>query len=169
MSYYRDVYLKSQDWKNLRAAILIAQENICECCGGVATEVHHLNYRKLDNVNHFDLMATCRPCHDLIHKFLKENPEIHARQREKHGRPEKGGLGIRKLIADKISPRGYISFKPYFGTGKNWQSKRIRIGKKANKLRAKVKYDQSIMVSDWSPQSGSVVGRGIEFAKRLTT
>lgn len=77
MSFYRDVYLKSQDWKNLRAAILARDENTCQVCNlySPQNDVHHIQYRKLYNVKPEDLVVLCRSCHDNVHKMLKALPK----------------------------------------------------------------------------------------------
>ncbi len=110
MSYYRDVYLKSEDWKNLRAAIIHFQDGLCECCGGKAKDVHHINYRNLTDVLPMDLMAVCRDCHDAIHLALKITPWEKINKKHK-----KAGLSYRGWVANHASPRGMVQFNVCFG------------------------------------------------------
>lgn len=79
MSYYRDVYLKSEDWKNLRAAKLHSVGNRCFACGHTSpsNDVHHIQYRKPHDVKTDDLIVLCRPCHDFVHKVLSATPKGH--------------------------------------------------------------------------------------------
>jgi hypothetical protein len=77
MSYYRDVYLKSEDWKNLRAAAIAikATDGRCLICHiKNALDVHHTNYKKLHNVEVEDLVPLCRICHNEIHGLM-EHPD----------------------------------------------------------------------------------------------
>lgn len=74
MSYYRSVYLKSDDWKSLRSERLSVANFKCEICGddSVPLDVHHIKYRKLFNVGRKDLRALCRQCHNAVHRLLKK-------------------------------------------------------------------------------------------------
>lgn len=77
---YREDYLKSPEWENLRSIILFSKPN-CQCCNNVlAKDVHHLVYRNWVDVKVSDLMPVCRNCHKYIHQaikdgFIKQNPE----------------------------------------------------------------------------------------------
>lgn len=76
MSFYRDTYLKSEDWKSLRAAKLHQKKSRCELCGDTSgsNDVHHLKYLQLYNVLPKHLMVLCRECHDAVHSFIKKYP-----------------------------------------------------------------------------------------------
>lgn len=76
MSFYRDTYLKSEDWKNLRGAVLAHHNNTCAVCNkySPSNDVHHLKYRNLFDVKPSDLKVVCRICHELIHAALAANP-----------------------------------------------------------------------------------------------
>jgi hypothetical protein len=76
MSYYRDVYLRSEDWKNLRLAKIAHKGSKCSLCWSVQTspDVHHVNYRNLHDVGLKDLRVLCRTCHDKVHELLAKYP-----------------------------------------------------------------------------------------------
>lgn len=66
--WYREVYLKSDHWRELRARKLAANP-ICEKCNiRPAIEPHHLRYKRIFDVLLSDLLSVCRPCHSLIHR-----------------------------------------------------------------------------------------------------
>ncbi|KAF5043430.1 hypothetical protein DSECCO2_502320 [anaerobic digester metagenome] len=44
--YYRNVYLKSDDWKRKRYVVLKRDNWRCVYCGARATQVHHKRYAK---------------------------------------------------------------------------------------------------------------------------
>ena len=76
MNWYREVYLRSEDWKNLRAAVLAApiwQGRCWICQHKKKRDVHHLRYRRLYNVRLSDLIPLCRTCHTTLHTLLKDN------------------------------------------------------------------------------------------------
>lgn len=67
--YYRNVYLKSDDWKRKRYVVLKRDNWKCVYCGKQATEVHHKRYAK-KNIGKEPikwLVSICRPCHDKKH------------------------------------------------------------------------------------------------------
>jgi hypothetical protein len=67
-SWYRQVYLRSDHWKNLRTAKLEATP-ICEICKREkAVEPHHKRYKQIFDVTLDDLLSVCRACHDEIHR-----------------------------------------------------------------------------------------------------
>jgi 5-methylcytosine-specific restriction endonuclease McrA len=69
--WYREQYLKSEHWANLRARKL-QLFNTCKHCGaGNGLDVHHLRYKRLFNVGLRDLIVLCRPCHTAEHERLE--------------------------------------------------------------------------------------------------
>lgn len=78
MSFYRNVYLRSDDWKNLRAAKIHKEGALCKVCKRKSTsnDVHHLDYKNLYDVTLADLVVVCRPCHDKIHELLDKYPRM---------------------------------------------------------------------------------------------
>lgn len=77
---YREEYLKSPEWKELRDTIMAAQPD-CQCCSDVkASDPHHMVYRNIVDVKASDILPVCRKCHDLIHqaisdRFISQDPE----------------------------------------------------------------------------------------------
>jgi hypothetical protein len=53
----------------------------CECCGGKANDIHHIDGRGKGKNEIKNLMAICRDCHDRIHNKSEFNKfqvqEIH--------------------------------------------------------------------------------------------
>lgn len=67
--YYRNVYLKSEEWKRKRYVVLKRDNWRCVYCGGQATQVHHTRYAKR-NIGKEPiewLVSICKTCHDSKH------------------------------------------------------------------------------------------------------
>ena len=64
--YYRNVYLKSDEWQRKRYVVLKRDNWCCQYCGGKATQVHHTRYlkRNLGREPIEWLVSICKPCHD---------------------------------------------------------------------------------------------------------
>lgn len=77
-NFYRETYLKSEHWQNLRLQKLVESECRCLRCGVQSQhhDVHHLKYRNLFDVTTLDLVVLCRACHDLVHENLDQLKEI---------------------------------------------------------------------------------------------
>jgi 5-methylcytosine-specific restriction endonuclease McrA len=68
-SYYRNEYLKSDDWKRKRYVVLKRDNWRCVYCGAHATQVHHKKYAKR-NIGREPidwLVSVCNSCHDSMH------------------------------------------------------------------------------------------------------
>lgn len=68
-SYYRNVYLKSDEWKRKRYVVLKRDNWCCVYCGAQATQVHHKKYAK-KNIGKEPikwLVSICKSCHEKIH------------------------------------------------------------------------------------------------------
>lgn len=85
MSFYRDVYLKSEEWKSLRKETIIKNGFRCRLCGcrppkktrpGTGFDVHHLDYKNLYDVKVKDLRTLCRDCHDKVHALMLKYPKL---------------------------------------------------------------------------------------------
>ena len=67
--YYRDVYLKSEEWQRKRYVVLRRDNWRCVYCGAPATQVHHKRYAKY-NIGKEPikwLVSVCKNCHDSLH------------------------------------------------------------------------------------------------------
>lgn len=67
--YYRNVYLKSDEWQRKRFVVLKRDNWRCVYCGGRATQVHHKRYAKY-NIGKEPikwLVSVCKSCHDKQH------------------------------------------------------------------------------------------------------
>lgn len=67
--YYRNVYLKSEEWKRKRYVVLKRDNWQCVYCGAHAKQVHHKRYakKKIGNEPIKWLVSICKPCHDKRH------------------------------------------------------------------------------------------------------
>lgn len=69
-NYYRNEYLKSEEWKRKRYLVLKRDKWNCVYCDQKATQVHHKRYAK-KNIGKEPiewLVSICKKCHDLKHK-----------------------------------------------------------------------------------------------------
>ncbi|MEJ2593679.1 MAG: hypothetical protein P8100_00780 [bacterium] len=67
--YYRNVYLKSDDWRRKRYVVLRRDNWQCVYCGARATQVHHKRYAKR-NIGREPidwLVSVCHACHESLH------------------------------------------------------------------------------------------------------
>lgn len=67
--YYRNEYLKSDEWKRKRYVVLRRDNWKCVYCGERATEVHHKRYAKI-NIGREPiewLISICKHCHNKQH------------------------------------------------------------------------------------------------------
>jgi len=105
---YRNEYLKSEHWKELREKKLNINP-ICEKCGSdKRVEPHHLNYKNLYDVQLEDLRSLCRKCHKYIHeepiRKLREE-----KQRKKVRRKEKREKRLlRRSVEEEKIDKGYL-------------------------------------------------------------
>jgi len=68
--YYRNKYLKSDEWKRKRYVVLKRDNWRCVYCGDRATQVHHKRYAKR-NIGKEPiewLVSVCKKCHDAQHR-----------------------------------------------------------------------------------------------------
>ncbi len=68
-NYYRNVYLKSDDWRRKRYVVLKRDNWRCVFCGARATQVHHKKYAK-HNIGKEPiewLVSVCKSCHESRH------------------------------------------------------------------------------------------------------
>jgi len=61
---YRNGYLRSDHWQEVRRKKLKQAGYKCEACGQkVKLDIHHLTYERLGKERLSDLQALCRSCH----------------------------------------------------------------------------------------------------------
>jgi len=61
---YREGYLQSAHWQEVRKRKLKQAGYKCEACGAkVKLDIHHLTYQRLGKERLSDLQALCRSCH----------------------------------------------------------------------------------------------------------
>jgi 5-methylcytosine-specific restriction endonuclease McrA len=67
--YYRNEYLKSDEWRRKRYVVLKRDNWRCVYCGAPATQVHHKKYAKRNiGKEPIDwLVSVCNSCHESIH------------------------------------------------------------------------------------------------------
>ena len=68
-SYYRNEYLKSDDWQRKRYVVLKRDNWRCVYCGAPATQVHHKKYARW-NIGREPiewLVSVCKSCHESMH------------------------------------------------------------------------------------------------------
>ena len=67
--YKYQEYLRSKQWKEKRALVMVRDNNTCQHCRkAIAEEVHHLTYVNLFNEPLDDLISLCSVCHSKVHK-----------------------------------------------------------------------------------------------------
>ena len=67
--YYRNVYLKSDEWQRKRYVVFKRDNWRCVYCGERATEVHHKRYAKR-NIGKEPIewiVSICKTCHERKH------------------------------------------------------------------------------------------------------
>jgi len=67
--YYRNEYLKSNEWRRKRYVALKRDNWRCVYCGAPATQVHHKKYAKRNiGKEPIDwLVSVCNTCHNSLH------------------------------------------------------------------------------------------------------
>ena len=70
-TFYRDEYLKSDDWKRKRALVLKRDGHRCIYCGLRANQVHHKRYapRNIGREPIEWLVSLCESCHRKEHRL----------------------------------------------------------------------------------------------------
>lgn len=64
-------YMRTQQWKDLKAERMRIARNKCECCGSPFNlHLHHVTYIRLTKERIEDLLILCSSCHDKMHKKL---------------------------------------------------------------------------------------------------
>lgn len=69
-------YINSEEWRNIRSQRLNIDAHVCQICGELASDVHHLTYKHFRNEYLFELVSLCHYCHITKynpHKKIKQN------------------------------------------------------------------------------------------------
>lgn len=66
--WYRNVYLHSEHWSDLKARKLSANPECQRCGSKFRLDIHHVNYRNIFDVELSDLLTLCRGYHDKEHE-----------------------------------------------------------------------------------------------------
>lgn len=72
---YRFVYLKSEQWQNVRLEALAREKGKCQICGeeSIHNDAHHVWYPKdIWQTKERQLVILCRVCHTFIHEITPE-------------------------------------------------------------------------------------------------
>ncbi len=73
--WYREIYLHSAHWLELRKAAKEKYGEKCNRCPKSGSDVHHRQYRYIYDVTVGDLEVICRACHDLEHGGAPTSPK----------------------------------------------------------------------------------------------
>lgn len=98
---YREVYLRSDHWRETRLGALERAEHRCQVCNSAKfLNVHHRTYERVGEERPADLTVLCRMCHKLFHERRKVQPEprltkAQRKAQRKKAKPE------RQQIADE--------------------------------------------------------------------
>jgi len=81
--WYRQIYLRSDHWRDLRQTALERAGFKCSSCGcGGSLDVHHERYRSIYNVTQDDLSVLCRKCHKAEHEGKKDIRQANRKPRK---------------------------------------------------------------------------------------
>lgn len=96
---YREEYLRSDEWKVLRAKVMLPGARCFKCTVRSATDPHHMRYRSIVDVRPSDLVPLCRDCHEFVESAKKRGflPKEHSREQLLAVTPE----SIQKIINAK--------------------------------------------------------------------
>jgi len=92
-------YLKTDHWQRMRANVFAHYGRHCALCGtGSNINIHHVTYVKDGRSIWFreeknDLIVLCKPCHELMHRAERMDPEKHKMMTERM----KGGRSVVSL------------------------------------------------------------------------
>ncbi len=121
--WYRQVYLVSPHWKELRARKL-RRNPCCELCRSREhLDVHHLEYSELYDIRLAQLRTLCRQCHKLQHSKLSDS-QIIERERQIVDATKRALKAFQrdKLKALKRQKNKYDTEKGFAQPRKKWDS-----------------------------------------------
>ncbi len=102
--YYRQEYLKSDHWRELKKRKLSINDHCEKCNSDIHLDVHHIDYKNLYDVELTDLETLCRKCHTIKH----ENQQISWKDKyiSTYGKPR-----VSDFYDD--SDEGWLTFKEF--------------------------------------------------------
>lgn len=67
-------YMKSPEWKAIRAERLKLDDSTCQHCGAcyVPLQIHHITYKRLGEERLEDLISLCETCHKKEHERIDQ-------------------------------------------------------------------------------------------------
>lgn len=88
--WYKDFYLYSAHWIDLRARKLMRNPRCERCAWGDAAQIHHVEYKNLYDCTLDDLLTLCASCHSRLHGHTYQKRPIRPIQmsRKKFVRPK---------------------------------------------------------------------------------
>ena len=99
-------YLKTEDWANKRYFKRLKRNNCGICNAKKNLDVHHLNYKKLYDVEQTDLRVLCRRCHFLAHDLQKAGKLVF-KSTNHHSRFALLKIAVKKEL--KITARNFFN------------------------------------------------------------
>lgn len=70
INYYE--YINSDEWYKISEPVRKRNGGICECCNMRFIQVvHHRTYKNLGKEQPEDMLGSCVPCHEMIHRIRK--------------------------------------------------------------------------------------------------
>lgn len=78
---WADKFYKTKRWQKCRGAYVEKMHGICEVCGGIGNEVHHVIELTKENINdpniaysHNNFQLLCHSCHDKTKRNRRGSP-----------------------------------------------------------------------------------------------
>lgn len=105
---YRQNYLRSEHWVNLKQEKLKLNPQCEQCQSPEHLDVHHVNYRNLYDVTVQDLKTLCRKCHTHLHNEQHKQPK-RAKKKSKIPYRHRAKL-VKKMCAEYDLPADIVEF-----------------------------------------------------------
>lgn len=145
-AWYREVYLHSAHWLELKVAKLSAHGKRCgRCTRTTSLQIHHKEYRSIYDVELSDLEVLCRECHTKAHKLF-----------------ERDGLAYEMVIIPESKSNHWVN-----PPGSSERNKRRRENKARNEKQREKQIDKAIAESarKWPglppPPRDIFIGKGL--------
>lgn len=106
--WYRNTFLKSDEWKLFRSQVLAEHKAKCAVCNieNASNDVHHVWYGEGSFCGLRQFVILCRGCHDKVHaQFSASSAKNEAERREAYGNFLIAREGIRMAISKSKEKR----------------------------------------------------------------